>query len=68
MTSNIFENELHAFDVKMGSKNQNILLLLDHSPAHLLIMKFQNIKLAFYPANYTSELSFWTLGSFIPSN
>jgi hypothetical protein len=65
MTTNIFENELHAFDVKMGSKNQNILLLLDH---HLLIMKFQNIKLAFFPANYTSELSFWTLGSFIPSN
>jgi hypothetical protein len=34
MTSHIFENDLHALDAKMGSKNQNILLFLDHFPAH----------------------------------
>jgi hypothetical protein len=50
------KHKLHSLDEKMRSKNQNILLTLDRCPAHPLNMQFQNIKLAFFPANCTTEL------------
>jgi hypothetical protein len=36
MTSNMFKNELLALDAKLGSKNQNILLFLDHFPGRVV--------------------------------
>ncbi|XP_069354655.1 tigger transposable element-derived protein 4-like [Maniola hyperantus] len=54
MTAQFFEEEVRKWDAEL--KGRKILLLVDNSPAHPLILNLRNIELALFPANTTSVL------------
>jgi hypothetical protein len=57
MTTNISEDCLTQLDRKMGAKYHKIFLFIDHCIAHPKNTTFlSNIKVAFQPANCTSQL------------
>lgn len=56
MTSGIFESELRSWDEQLIRENRQILLLVDNCPAHPRLSSLKNIKLEFFPPNFTSVL------------
>ena len=56
MTSGIFESWLCKLDNKFQRQKRSILLTVDNCPAHPIVSRFRNVKLAFLPPNATSKL------------
>lgn len=56
MTADIFERELRLWDKQLIRENRHILLLVDNCPAHPHLSNLKNIKLEFFPPNFTSVL------------
>lgn len=56
MTADIFESELRSWDKQLARENRRILLLVDNCPAHPHLLDLRNIKLEFFPPNFTSVL------------
>jgi hypothetical protein len=55
MTSELFKQWLHAFDVKVSLQSIKIVLFMDHFPTHPAI-KLRNSELVFLPPNTTNML------------
>jgi hypothetical protein len=54
MTCEIFQKFLVSLDRRMASKSRNILLFVDHCPAHPEdVRNFKNVQVEFFPANTT---------------
>lgn len=62
MTSTFFQNQLLAFDAKMGLQNRKVVLFIDQCPAHKITSQLHNVEIVFFPANCTSELQPLDLG------
>ena len=56
MTGDIFESDLRSWDKQLIRENRCILLLVDNCPAHPHLSNLKNIKLEFFPPNFTSVL------------
>jgi len=56
LTTELFNEWLHAVNSKMKRQNRRILLLLDNAPVHICEIDLSNVKLQFLPPNMTFHI------------